>query len=82
MKRIICLLSVFMALSSFHAMAQEDATKLYNDGVVALEQNKLDEAIKLFTRSIELDPQDYRATTSFRWPTCFIGRAWSTVTVF
>ena len=43
------------------AQAQQEIVRPYNEGVDALVQGRLDDAVRLFTRAIEIDPLDHMA---------------------
>ncbi|MCC2548648.1 tetratricopeptide repeat protein [Hymenobacter sp. BT175] len=59
MKNILLLLVCLCVLTS--AAAQTEAQKAYEQGLQQAQAGKLDEAITLFSKSIELQPDDYFA---------------------
>ncbi len=61
MKKLLFCLVLFVLFAPLEAFPQQDAVDLYNQGVDALKQGHLEDAIALFTHSLQLDPQDHLA---------------------
>ena len=57
MKNAICWLAM-VGIVCFYGVvyAQQEAVDAYNQGIEALAQGKLDEAVDLFSKAIEIDP--------------------------
>ncbi len=61
--RSVFVLLVMVLVISFGGVvsAQQEAVDAYNQGLEALNQGRLDEAVNLFSKAIEIDPVDHYA---------------------